>query len=120
MTKDGRFKKVVRRHAEETGQRYTETLTNLEELQTRMFHRPAGERLVAHLRDRYGIDAVTATRTSQHHDHVFALTVATAIRGWHARSRRRGRAPASKAMPRSCGSWNGTITRRSGSQPKTL
>ena len=73
MTKDGRFKKVVRRHAEETGQRYTQALTNLEELQTRMFHQPAGERLVAHLRDRYGIDAVTATKTSQHHDHVFRI-----------------------------------------------
>jgi Ser/Thr protein kinase RdoA (MazF antagonist) len=73
MTKDGRFKKVVRRHAEETGQRYTQALTNLEELQTRMFHQPAGERLVAHLRDRYGIDAVAATKTSQHHDHVFRI-----------------------------------------------
>ncbi len=27
MTKDASFKKVVRRHAEETGQRYTEALT---------------------------------------------------------------------------------------------
>jgi Ser/Thr protein kinase RdoA (MazF antagonist) len=73
MTKDGSFKKVVRRHAEETGQRYTQALTDLEELQTRMFHQPAGERLVAHLRDRYGIDAVAATKTSQHHDHVFRI-----------------------------------------------
>ena len=73
MTKDGRFKKVVHRHAEETGQRYTQALTNLEELQTRMFHQPAGERLVAHLRDRYGIDAVAATKTSQNHDHVFRM-----------------------------------------------
>jgi hypothetical protein len=30
MTKDASFKKVVRRHAEETGQRYTEALTDLE------------------------------------------------------------------------------------------
>jgi hypothetical protein len=29
MTKDASFKKVVRRHAEETGQRYTEALTDL-------------------------------------------------------------------------------------------
>ena len=33
MTKDGSFKKVVRRHAEETGQRYTEALTDLEGLE---------------------------------------------------------------------------------------
>jgi len=32
MTKDASFKKVVRRHAEETGQRYTEALTDLEGL----------------------------------------------------------------------------------------
>jgi hypothetical protein len=55
MTKDGSFKKVDRRHAEETGQRYTHALTDLEGLQARMFHQPVGERLVAHLRDRYGI-----------------------------------------------------------------
>jgi len=32
MTKDARFKRVVRRHAEETGLRYTEALTDLEGL----------------------------------------------------------------------------------------
>jgi Ser/Thr protein kinase RdoA (MazF antagonist) len=73
MTKDGSFKKAVRRHAEETGQRYTQALTDLEGLQARMFHQPAGERLVTHLRDCYGIDAVAATKTSQHHDHVFRV-----------------------------------------------
>jgi Ser/Thr protein kinase RdoA (MazF antagonist) len=73
MTIDGSFKKVVRRHAEETGQRYTQALTDLEGLQSRMFHQPAGERLVTHLRDRYGIDAVAATKVSQHHDHVFRV-----------------------------------------------
>ena len=30
MTKDGGFKKVVRHHAQDTGQRYTEALTDLE------------------------------------------------------------------------------------------
>ena len=30
MTRDASFKKVVRRHAEDTGQRYTEALTDLE------------------------------------------------------------------------------------------
>jgi hypothetical protein len=30
MTKDASFKKVVRRHAWETGQRYTEALTDVE------------------------------------------------------------------------------------------
>ena len=73
MTKDGSFKKVVRRHAQETGQRYTEALTDLEGLESRMFHQPAGERLVTHLRDRYGIDAVSATQVSVHRADVFRV-----------------------------------------------
>lgn len=73
MTKDSRFKKVVRRHAEETGQRYTQALTNLEEIQNRMFHEPAGERLAAHLREHYGVEPMGATKISQHHDHVFRI-----------------------------------------------
>jgi hypothetical protein len=64
MTGDGSFKAVVRRHAKETGQRYTQALTDLEGLQARMSHRPVVERLVAHLRDHYGIEAVAATKTS--------------------------------------------------------
>jgi hypothetical protein len=56
MTKDSGFKNVVRRHAAETGQRYTEAKADLEELEARMEHAPVAERLVAHLRDRYGID----------------------------------------------------------------
>ena len=66
MTKDSSFKKVVRRHAEETGQRYTQALTDLEGLEARMFHQPVAERLVAHLEKRYGIDALTATQVSVH------------------------------------------------------
>jgi Ser/Thr protein kinase RdoA (MazF antagonist) len=73
MTKDGSFKKVVRRHAQETGQRYTEALTDLEGLESRMFHQPAGERLVVHLRDRYGIDAIGATQVSVHRADVFRI-----------------------------------------------
>jgi Ser/Thr protein kinase RdoA (MazF antagonist) len=73
MTKDGSSKKVVRGHTEATGQRYPQALTDLEGLQARMSHQPAGERLVAHLRDYYGIDAVAATKASQHHDHVFRI-----------------------------------------------
>jgi Ser/Thr protein kinase RdoA (MazF antagonist) len=73
MTKDGSFKKVVRRHAEETGQRYTEALTDLEGLDARMFHEPAAERLVTHLRERYGVDATTATQISQHVHYVFRV-----------------------------------------------
>ncbi len=73
MTKDGSFKKVVRRHAEETGQRYTEALTDLEGLDARMFHEPAADRLVAHLRDHYGIDAVAATKISVHRSDVFRI-----------------------------------------------
>ena len=73
MTTHGSFKKVVRRHAQETGQRYTEALTDLEGLEERLFHEPTAERLLAHLRDRYGIDAVAATTASQHHDHVLRI-----------------------------------------------
>lgn len=36
MTKAGNFKKVVRRHAAETGKRYTEALSNLEGVDERM------------------------------------------------------------------------------------
>ena len=56
MTKQGSFKKVVRRHAAETGQRYTGALTELEGLEARMTHEPVAERLVAHVRARYAID----------------------------------------------------------------
>jgi Ser/Thr protein kinase RdoA (MazF antagonist) len=73
MTKHGSFKKVVRRHAEDTGQRYTEALSDLEGVGGRMFHEPVAERLLAHLRDRYGIDAVAATKASRHNDHVFRV-----------------------------------------------
>jgi Ser/Thr protein kinase RdoA (MazF antagonist) len=73
MTKDGNFKKVVRRHAAETGQRYTEALTDLEGLGTRMDHQPVAERLLAHLRNHYGIDAVAATKVSVHKTYVFRI-----------------------------------------------
>ena len=65
MTKDGNFKRVVRRHAEETGQRYTEALTDLEDLGARMHHEPDADRLLAHLRNRYGIDPAAATKLSE-------------------------------------------------------
>lgn len=73
MTKDGSFKKVVRRHAQETGQRYTEALTALEGLEARLFHAPVPDHLLTHLRDHYGIDAVAATKASRHNDHVFRV-----------------------------------------------
>src|SRR6202453_5450643 len=73
MTKDASFKKVVRRHAEETGQRYTEALTDLEGLGARMHHEPVAGRLLAHLRDRYGIDPVAATKLSVHKTYVFRI-----------------------------------------------
>ena len=73
MTKDASFKKVVRRHAEETGQRYTEALTDLEGLGARMNHAPEAERLLAHLRDHYRIDANAATRLSVHKTYVFRI-----------------------------------------------
>jgi Ser/Thr protein kinase RdoA (MazF antagonist) len=73
MTKDGSFKKAVRHHAQDTGQRYTEALTDLNGLGARMHHEPAAERLLAHLRDRYGIDPVAATQLSVHKTYVFRI-----------------------------------------------
>jgi Ser/Thr protein kinase RdoA (MazF antagonist) len=73
MTRDASFKKVVRRHAGETGQRYTEALTDLEGLRTRMHHEPVAERLLTHLRDHYGIDPVAATKLSVHKTYVFRI-----------------------------------------------
>ena len=73
MTKDASFKKVVRRHAGETGQRYTEALTDLEGLRARMHHEPVPGRLLAHLRDCYGIDPVAATKLSVHKTYVFRI-----------------------------------------------
>ncbi len=73
MTKHGSFKKAVRRHAQDTDQRYTEALSDLEGVGERMFHQPAAEHLLAHLRDHHGIDAVAATPVSRHNDHVFRV-----------------------------------------------
>ena len=73
MTKDSGFKKVVRRHAAETGQRYTDALTDLEGLGDRMRHEPAGDQLLEHLRARYGIEATSATQLGVHHPYVFRI-----------------------------------------------
>lgn len=73
MTKDGSFKKIVRHHAQDTGQRYTAALTDLVGLGGRMHHEPAGERLLVHLRDRYDIDPVSATKLSVHKTYVFRI-----------------------------------------------
>jgi Ser/Thr protein kinase RdoA (MazF antagonist) len=73
MTKHASFKKVVRRHAEEAGQRYTEALTDLEGLGARMDHEPVAEQLQAHLRDRFGIDPVAATTLSVHKTYVYRI-----------------------------------------------
>jgi len=73
MTRNAGFKKVVRRHAEKTGQRYTEAVTDLEGLEARMFDQPVAARLLAHLRNRYGIDAVAATQASVHRADVFRI-----------------------------------------------
>jgi Ser/Thr protein kinase RdoA (MazF antagonist) len=73
MTKDGSFKRVVRHHAQDTGQRYTEALSDLEGLGARMHHEPVAERLLTHLRDHYGIDPVAATKLSVHKTYVFRI-----------------------------------------------
>jgi Ser/Thr protein kinase RdoA (MazF antagonist) len=73
VTKDGSFKKVVRHHAQDTGQRYTEALADLEGLGARMHHEPVAERLLAHVRDRYGVNAAAATKLSVHKTYVFRI-----------------------------------------------
>ncbi|MCU4184448.1 phosphotransferase [Acidiferrimicrobium sp. IK] len=73
MTKDSGFKKAVRRHAEATGQRYTDALNDLVGLGRRMDHQPDAARLVAHLRAHYGVDAVAATKLSAHKTYVFRV-----------------------------------------------
>jgi Ser/Thr protein kinase RdoA (MazF antagonist) len=73
VTKDASFKKAVRRHAEETGQRYTQALMDLNGLGARMHHEPVPDRLLAHLRDRYGIDPAAATKLSVHKTYVFRI-----------------------------------------------
>jgi len=101
MTKDASFKKVVRRHAGETGQRYTEALTDLEDLGARMHHEPVAERLLAHLRDRYGIDPVAATKLSVHKTYVFRIDRNDGS-PWVARAfPPAGRVPVLRATPRS-------------------
>ena len=107
MTKEASFKKVVRRHAEETGQRYTGALSDLEGLGARMDHEPVAERLLAHLRDRYCIDAVAATKLSVHKTYVFRIDRNDGEPWVPVRSRLLGRVPASRATPRSCASWSG-------------
>jgi len=58
-----------------------------------MHHEPVAERLLAHLRDRYGIDPVAATKLSVHKTYVSA---STAIDGspW---------SPARSPRPAACG-----------------
>ena len=113
MTKEASFKKVVRRHAQETGQRYTEALTDLEGLGARMDHEPAPERLLVHLRDRYGIDPVAATKLSVHKTYVFRID-RTDGEPWVARAfPRLARGLVPRAMPPSCGFWSDTSIPRS-------
>ncbi|MGB3330596.1 MAG: hypothetical protein WBA46_16670 [Thermomicrobiales bacterium] len=73
MTRHGKFKQAVRRHATATGQRYTEALIDLEGLDARMIHDPSPDHLLAHLRDHYRIDAVAATRISIHKTFLFRI-----------------------------------------------
>src|SRR5205085_10431800 len=51
----------------------TEAKSELEGLEERMVHQPDGEKLVVHLRDRYGIDATAATQLSVHNTYVFRI-----------------------------------------------
>jgi hypothetical protein len=112
MTKDASFKKVVRRHAEETGQRYTDALSDLEGLGARMNHEPDSEQLLAHLRARYGIHPIAATKLSVHKTYVFRIDRKDG-EPWVARAfLLLGRVPVLRATPRYSDSWrSGTIPR---------
>ncbi len=117
MTRDASFKKAVRRHAEQTGQRYTGALTDLKGLGVRMHHEPVPERLLAHLRDRYGIDPVGATRLSVHKTYVFRIDRNDGS-PWVARAfPPPGRGPALTATLQSSGSWSGRTIPRSAWRP---
>ena len=107
MTKDANLKKVARRHALETGQRYTEARADLEGLRARVgwrrwsddgrslaLHEPIAERLLAHLRDSCGVEPVTVSKISSHNDHVFAWTSETAVHGSPTCSPPPGQSPA--------------------------
>ena len=119
MTKDASYKKVVRRHAEETGQRYTEALTDLRGLGARMHHEPDAQRLLAHLRDRYGIDPVAATKLSVHKTYVFRIDRQDGG-PWVARAfPPPGRRPGLRATLRSFASWSGRAIPPSGSLSTT-
>ena len=113
MTKDASHKKAVRRHAEGTGQRYTEALMDLEGLGARMHHEPVPRQLLAHLRDRYGIDAIAATKLSVHKTYVFRIDRNDGS-PWVARAfPPPGRVPVLRATPRSWDSWSGKTIPRS-------
>ena len=113
MTKDASFKKVVRRHAEETGQRYTEALRDIEDLGARIHHEPVAERLLVHLRDRYGIDPVAATKLSVHKTYVFRIDRNDGS-PWVARAfPPLGRVPVLRATPQSSDSCSGRTIPRS-------
>ena len=98
MTKNSSFKKVVRRHAEQTGQRYTEALSDLEGLGT-MHPLPTDcsriwlSATVSTPLVRPG-SACTRPMSS-------GSTVTMASRGSRVRSHLRAHIGASRAMPRS-------------------
>lgn len=58
--------------ASEIGQRYVGALVD-PLVAGQSYDAPSGERLVAHLSERYGIDAVAAAKISQHNDRVFRV-----------------------------------------------
>ena len=117
MTKHGSFKKVVRRHAR----------GNRSALH-RSAHRPRRPRGAAVPRARRRSPDRPSPGSLRHRrgrrdegqpaqrPRVPHRPAATAIRGSRVCSLPLARGPASKAMPRSCGSWSGRTTRRSASR----
>lgn len=86
MTKQGSFKRLVRRRAEETGQRYTEALADLDGtgLNERTSHAESADRVASHLAKQYGIDVVGVVKAGVHSELVFRVDCRDG-RAWIAR-----------------------------------
>ena len=73
VTKEGSFKRAVRRHASDTGQRYTQAKTDLEGVDRRVFHGTTADRVAAHLKEHYGIEIAAVSSIGTHNEVVFRI-----------------------------------------------
>lgn len=73
MTKEGSFKRAVRGHASDTGQRYTEARADLDGVDRRVFHETTADRVAAHLKEHYGIEVSAVSSIGSHNEVVFRI-----------------------------------------------